>query len=157
MEYTFFWVSAAAASLALIATAIFKGMNPAVRIIGFISVAYSIVFEIIFGERLGLYYYIAPEDSTLYMLLGAVFIYTPLNIIYAVFLPENFKKILIYTAIWTAIMLLFEYASLLTRTIVLTGWKPIPWSIMTYAVMYLWIILYYRYLVRSPRRNSSSR
>lgn len=151
MEYTFFWVFAVVSILLLGSTAIFKGINPAVWIIGIASIAYSLVYEIIFGERLDLYYYITPRESTLFILLGALFIYTPLNIIYTVFLPEKPKKILIYTVIWTAAMVILEFASLYTRSIVLTGWKPIPWSIVTYAFTYLWIVLFYKYLQRFPR------
>ena len=156
MEYTFFWASAAVSVLLLAAAAILKGTNLPVWIIGITSIAYSMVYEIIFGDRLGLYYYITPEESTLYILLGALFIYTPLNIVYVIFLPESRKKILIYTAIWIGAMLVFEYASVLIRSVIFTGWKPIPWSIVTYTVTYTWIILFYRYMMRLPRRQSSS-
>lgn len=157
MEYIFFWISAAASILLLTAVAIFKGIRLPAWIIGISSVAYSMVFDIAFGDRLGLYYYISPEKSTLFLLLGALFVYPPLNIIYAVFLPEGLRKTLIYTVIWIAAMLVFEYASLLTRTVVLVGWKPLPWSVVTYVVTYAWILLFYRYLSRSLRRFGSSR
>ena len=155
MEYTFFWASAAVSVLLLAAAAILKGTNLPVWIIGITSIAYSMVYEIIFGDRLGLYYYITPEESTLYILLGALLIYTPLNIVYVIFLPESRKKILFYTAIWIAAMLVFEYANVLTRSVVFTGWKPIPWSIVTYAATYTWIILFYKYMMRLAHRKSS--
>ncbi|NJD02180.1 MAG: hypothetical protein FIA99_06185 [Ruminiclostridium sp.] len=157
MEYTFFWTSAVVSMLILAAAAILKGTNLPAWIIGISTVAYSTVFDIAFGVRLGLYYYITPEESTLYILLGVLFVYTPLNIVYVVFLPENLKKILIYTVIWIAAMLVFEYASILTGSIVLTGWVPMPWSIVTYAVTYTWIILFYRYLLGWPLCNNSLR
>ncbi len=157
MEYIFFWISAAAAILLLTAVAIFKGIRLPAWIIGIASVAYSMVFEIALGDRLGLYYYISPEKSTLYILLGALFIYPPLNIVYAVFLPESLRKALIYTAIWIAAMLVFEYVSLLTQTVVLVRWKPLPWSVVTYAATYAWVLLFYRYLSRSLRHFGSSR
>ena len=156
MEHTFFWISAAVSVLLLAITALLKGTNLPIWITGIATIAYSMVYDITFGDRLGLYYYITPEESTLYILLGALFIYTPLNIVYVVFLPESLRKILIYTAIWIAAMILFEYANLLTRSIVFTGWRPIPWSIVTYAVTYTWIILFYKYLQRFPCRFRSS-
>lgn len=146
MEYIFFWASAAVTLLILAATAILKGTGLPAWVIGIASVAYSMVFEIFFGDRLRLYYYINPEESTLFIILGALLIYTPLNIVYTVFLPESPKKILVYTAIWIAAMLAFEYASVFAHSVVFTGWKPVPWSIATYAVTYGWVVLFYRYL-----------
>jgi len=62
------------------------------------------------------------------------------------FLPKKHKNALVYTAGWIVALLLFEYASLLTKTIVFTGWKPFPWSIVTYIVAYAWIYFFYRFL-----------
>lgn len=155
MEYTFFWVSVAASLLLFAIAARLKGTGLPVWIIGIATVAYSMAYEILLGDRLGLYYYIAPEESTLYILLSALFIYAPLNMVYAVFLPEGYKKILIYTLVWIAAMLVFEYVSFITRSVVLTGWRPVPWSIVTYAVTYIWIIPLYRYTARLPRRRRS--
>ncbi len=151
MAYTFFWISAAASVLLLAATVSLKGAGLPVWTIGIASIAYSMVFEISLGDRFKLYYYISPEVSTLYIILGALFIYTPLNLIYVIFLPEAPGRILFYTVVWTGAMLLFEYASVLTGSVVFTGWKPFPWSIVTYALTYTWVVLFYRYLLRSTR------
>jgi hypothetical protein len=43
-------------------------------------------------------------------------------------------------------MLAFEVASFYTGTVVLTGWRVIPWSIVTYAVTFGWINLLFRYM-----------
>jgi hypothetical protein len=148
MENIFFNISLIVVLLLILITALFKRIKPASMITGIASIAYSLVFDIVFGELLGLYYYISPEKSMLYILFGAIFIYTPLNIIYTVFAPEGIKQLLAYTAVWTVVMLAFEYASLLTRTIIFTGWRMFPWSVVTYIATYTWINLFYRYLKR---------
>ncbi len=149
MEYTFFWISIAAGLIIFAATVLIKGFNPALSIIAITSVAYSLIFDITLGELSGLYYYITPSWSLLYILLGALLLYTPLNLVYCAFAPADFRKHLVYTFFWIILMLVFEYFSLLTRTVVLTGWQPMPWSIVTYIVTYAWISALYRYL--NPR------
>lgn len=116
-------------------------------ITGLASVTYSLTFDIIFGWLMGLYYYITPQTSMLYILISSFFIYAPLNVIYIMYLPSALKNKLIYSSVWIAVMLLFEYGSLAVRTIVFTGWNPIPWSVVTYVTTYLWINLLYSYLI----------
>lgn len=156
MEYIFFWASAVTATLLFAIAVKWKGISLPVWIIGISSIAYSMVYEIFLSDRLGLYHYITPGESTAYVLLGAFFIYTPLNLVYILFLPESRKNILIYTIVWSAAMLALERASVLTHTVVFTGWEPMPWSIVTYAVTYAWIILFYKYLMRLPHRQGFS-
>jgi hypothetical protein len=125
-----------------------KKLNLASIIIGFTTIGYSLTNDILFGDRLKLFYYISPDKSTFYMVLSAILLYPMLNIIYLMFLPRNIKPHLLYTSIWIAAMLVFEYASLKTKTIVFTGWQPIPWSIVVYIVTYLWINIYYSILTK---------
>ncbi len=148
MEYTFFYISVAFMLLLLVITACFRKINAAAVITGMVSVGYSAIFDTTFGDRLGLYYYISPSVSSLYYILSAVFIYLVSNIIFLVFLPENPGRLIMYTALWIAGMMLFEYASLLTRTLVFTGWRMFPWSPLAYIATYAWLILLYRYLGR---------
>lgn len=96
---------------------------------------YSLSYEIIFGEILGLYYYIIPEESILYILLSSLFLYPVIMILYILFLRQ--KKVLWYTVGWIIFVQIFELISLYTKTIVLTGWRLIPWSPFTYIVTYL--------------------
>jgi hypothetical protein len=148
MEYTFFNISAAFMPLLLLVASCIRKIKPAAVITGAMSVGYSMLFDISFGDRLGLYYYISPSKSTLYMVLSAVLIYLAANIVFLAFLPENPGRLVFYTSMWVAGMLLLEYACLVTRTIVFTGWDMFPWSIAAYVVTYVWLILFYRYLDR---------
>ncbi len=104
------------------------------------------VYEVILGEYYGLYYYINEKDSIIYIVLAGIILYPALNIIYVLFLPKEMKKALIYTVFWMVAMVIFEYFSLVSKTIVFTGWKPIPWSIITYIATYLWVYTLYRYM-----------
>jgi hypothetical protein len=146
MAYTIFYISIIIVWIVFLTSIPFRPLRLSNFIIGITSVAYSLVYEITFGDRLKLYYYINPENSILYMLIAGIFIYPLLNIIYTLFLPFKMKSILIYTFIWIVIMLIFEYINLISKTIVFTGWKPIPWSIVTYIVTYTWVLFFYKYL-----------
>jgi hypothetical protein len=115
-------------------------------IIGITSIAYSMTYDIIFGDIFELYYYIDLRYSTLYMVIEGILLYPALNIIYTLFLPQRLSNTLYYTIYWIAGVFLLEHITILTRTIVLTGWNVLPWSILTYIVTFLWINLLYRYL-----------
>jgi len=124
----------------------FRPLKLSVIIIGITTIAYSILFDIFFGEISGLYYYINKDTSLFYLVISAVLLYAPLNIVYTLFLPRRRKTILLYTGAWIAVMHIFEYASLRAGTVVFTGWKAIPWSFMTYVFTYSWIYFFYNYL-----------
>ena len=132
MEYIIFYFSIATVFVIFLISIYFKPLRLGNIIIGITSVAYSLVFDLTFGDRLKLYYYINPENSVLYILIAGLFLYPLINIIYTLFLPVKMKSILIYTGVWIILMLIFEYINLQSKTIVFTGWKPIPWSIVTY-------------------------
>lgn len=117
-------------------------------IIGIASAAYSLTFETLFGTYGGLYYYVDPTYSIPYMVAASIFLYPPLNILYVLFLPKKTKTVILYTVSWIAIMILFEWASIVTGSIVLTGWRMVPYSCLTYIFTYTWICLFYRYLNR---------
>lgn len=125
-------------------------------VVGIASALYSMVFEIYLGEYLNLYYYVTPENSVLYILTSALFIYPLLNIIYTLFLPESPKSILVYTSIWIVSMLIFEYISILTGTVVFTGWNPIPWSILTYVLTYTLVYILFRYINNKAYKKPST-
>lgn len=110
------------------------------------AVGYSMLYETSLGEYTGLYYYIKPSDSLFYIILSAIFIYPIIEVIYAMFLPEMTYPTVIYTAVWIVLMLAFESASIYTRTLILTGWRVFPWSIITYFFTFGWINLLFRYL-----------
>jgi len=146
MAYTFFYISVVAVLLLFAISLCFKQIKLSNVIIGITAIAYSLVYEVSLGHILGLYYYITPGQSLKYILISAILIYAPLNVIYTLFLPEGRERILIYTSLWIAVMLFFEYLSVAMRTVVFTGWKPVPWSLVTYAVTYTWIIYFFRLL-----------
>lgn len=106
---------------------------------------YSLTYEIIFGIILHLYYYIIPEESAVYILLSSLFFYPVKIVLYILFLPEG-RRALWYTAIWILALLALEIVSVLTKTIVFTGWKIMPWSLITYIVTFASVHFYDRYL-----------
>jgi hypothetical protein len=149
MRYVFFFASIAVIWAVFLVLARFKRITTESLFVGVLTVIYSLVFDIVFGEYFNLYYYISPKYSVLYILLAAVLVYPPLNIIYTLFLPGRRNLILAYTLVWIAFMMAFELLSFRTGTIVLTGWKVFPWSIVTYIVTYLWV--YNSYVFFSKR------
>lgn len=146
MAYLFFYISIITIDILFLIIIKIKNFNLAYLTIGFTTIGISLINDIIFGDQLHLYFYIRPGISTLYMVLAAVFLYPILNIIYLIFLPERMKLILYYSAIWILAMLIFEFSSVKAKTIVFTGWKPLPWSIVVYVFTYCWINFYYRAL-----------
>jgi hypothetical protein len=119
----------------------FKNIMVAIATIG-----YSLLFETTLGEYAGLYHYINRSNSLFYIIISAIFLYPVIEVIYTMFLPDKFNRAIIYTAIWIVLMLAFELLSLYTKTVLLTGWRVIPWSIVTYIVTFGWINLLFRYL-----------
>jgi hypothetical protein len=110
------------------------------------AIGYSLLYETTLGEYLELYHYINPEHSLFYIILSAVLIYPIIEVIYTIFLPEKAYSAIIYTTVWLVLMLALELISIYTKTIVLTGWKVIPWSIITYIITFSWINLLFRYM-----------
>lgn len=155
MEYSTFYISIFVIWIALALSSFFKSMRLSHIIIGIAAIAFSLVYETSFGAIMGLYYYVRPDISLYYLLTGSIFIYAPLQVLYTFFLPRENNRIFVYTLVWIAAMLLFEHITVLTKTIVFTGWKPIPWSIVTYIATYAWVYSFYRYLnARQLKHNS---
>ena len=148
MKYLFFYGSILLVLLALLAVNRVKKLSMNDYLIGIASTAFSLAFDVALGGHFKLYYYISPDTSLLYIIIAALLLYPPLSIMYVRFLPKNKNQILVYTGIWIAAMLIFELISVLSRTIVFTGWKPFPWSPITYVITYLWVISLYRFLNR---------
>ncbi|HYF75076.1 MAG TPA: hypothetical protein VD757_00705 [Candidatus Nitrosocosmicus sp.] len=146
MAVMFFYCSIAATWMLFFLCILKRPLTFRHIIIAIAGIGYSLLYETILGEYNDLYYYIDPEKSLLYIILSAVTIYPVIEIIYAIFLPDKALPALFYTALWIILMLAFEYASLYTGTLVLTGWKVIPWSIITYVVTYGWLNLLLRSL-----------
>ncbi|HWQ29635.1 MAG TPA: hypothetical protein VN549_01490 [Negativicutes bacterium] len=146
MAVLFFYISAAAVWAALLVVTIKR--PPALRhlMVAIAAIGYSLLFETSLGEYAGLYYYIDKENSLFYIILAAVLLYPVIDVIYTLFLPERAYPAIIYTAVWTACMLVFELTSFYTRTVVLTGWRVFPWSIITYIITFAWINLLFRSL-----------
>jgi len=142
----FFYGSAAAICILFFICAIIKPPTFKHLVIAIAAVGYSMLYETFLGEYNGLYYYINPEKSLIYIIMSAILIYPVLEVIYSMFLPERLFPTLVYTAAWIALMLAFELASLYAGTVVLTGWRVIPWSIVTYIVTFIWINLLLRYM-----------
>lgn len=146
MALKFFYISVAAIWLVFLICAVKKKLTLKHTLIAITAMGYSLLYETVLGEYIGLYYYISKENSLLYIVLSAVLLYPIIEVIYALFLPENAYAAVLYTIVWTILMLAFELASLHTGTVVLTGWKVIPWSIVTYIFTFLWINLLFRLL-----------
>jgi len=108
---------------------------------------YNLVFELIFGEILDMYYYIDKAHSLIYIIIASVFLYPLLAVLYIFFLPGKAKNIW-YTAGSIILMLILELVSLQAGTIVLTGWRVIPWSVVTYIVSFYMLNIYNNFLLR---------
>jgi len=108
---------------------------------------YNLLFELICGEIIDLYYYIEKSDSLVYIIIADVFLYPLIAVLYVFLLPEG-KKVFWFTSGAIIFLLILEIASLYTGTIVLTGWKVIPWSIVTYIVSFGLIYVFNNYLNR---------
>ncbi|MBC7765597.1 MAG: hypothetical protein H7Y41_03845 [Hyphomonadaceae bacterium] len=148
MATTFFYLSIIAMLILFIICYKFRKPTLASIVIGLTTVGYSLISDIILGDQLKLFYYISPQQSTFYMVLSALLIYSILNILYTMFLPQKGKHALVYTFCWIVVLLLFEYTTIVTKTIVFTGWAPFPWSLVTYIVAYAWIYCLHRYLAK---------
>lgn len=148
MAYGFFYLSFFVmwAAFAVVSRII----RPDIRslVIGIATAGYSVTFDMVFGVMGGLYHYISPPESSKYIVLSALLIYPFINIIYTSFLPQKPKRAVYYTALWIAGMLLFEYLSVKSGTIVFTGWRPVPWSIITYIITFAWIYSLYTNMSR---------
>jgi hypothetical protein len=144
MRYIIFYITILISGIGFLFTCHYRQPNLRHLIIGLTSVGYSLLYEILFGIWAKLYYYLDISNSALYLAISSILIYPILNMIYVLFLPH--QKVLLYTIFWIIGMLLFEYFSLLVRIIIFTGWQPVPWSLVTYMVTYLWIYYFYRYL-----------
>jgi hypothetical protein len=150
MAYTYFYGYLVLIWVFLLISVRYRQLNSKHVYVGIATIAYSLTYEIILGDWLGLYHYLDKTNSPLYIVLAGILIYPLLNILYVLFLPINTKNLLPYTGAWITVMLLFEYITVIQKIVVMTGWKPIPWSIATYAFTYLWINILYRYLEKRP-------
>lgn len=157
MSYTFYYTLLAIIIIVFIVCIYFKPITFENVVIGIASIAYSMVYEILFGDRFKLYYYINPEVSTLLILISAIFIYPLLNVIFTLFIPQKIKSILLYSSLWTVVMLIFEFLSVKAGTVVFIGWRMFPWSVLTYIVTFGWIILFYRYLEKRIIKDKQSK
>lgn len=123
-----------------------KGITFKHIMVAIAGMGYSLLYETALGEYAGLYYYIKQTDSLFYIIISGVFLYPAIEMIYVMFLPEKIKPAIMYTIIWIVLLLAFELLSLYTRTIVFTGWRIVPWSIVTYILTFIWVNLLFRYL-----------
>jgi hypothetical protein len=148
MEYIFFYCSIVIVWIIFLISVRIRKLHFGAVLTGLLGAGYSSIFESFLGEYLDLYYYIAPESSILYIVLSALFLYPIIEIVYVLFLPEKPMQTLLYTFLWLILMLAFEAASLKSGTIVLTGWRIVPWSFVTYIITFTWINIFYRYAKR---------
>ena len=144
MAVPFFYASIAAIWIVFLICAVKKPVTLKHLIVAITAMGYSLLYETWLGEYTGLYYYINKEHSLLYIILSAVLLYPVIEVIYTMFLPEKSYPAAVYTVVWVVLMLAFELASFYAGTIVLTGWRVIPWSLITYIVTFIWINLLFR-------------
>ena len=153
LNILFFYTSIVVLWITLSVCIYYKPLEFRNTVIGITASAFALVYDVTLGDHFGLYYYVNPQVSTTYMVLAALFIYSIIGIIYTLFLPKDYTKVLVYTTIWIVVMLLFEYVSVKTKTIVFTGWQPVPWSFVSYVVTFGWMYMFYRYMMKH-RDNS---
>lgn len=146
MAVVFFYGSIAAVWIVFLILAVKKPLTLKHVMVAITAMGYSLLFETSLGEYLGLYYYINPEHSLFYIILSAVLLYPIIEVVYTMFLPDRAYPAILYTTVWIALMLIFELISIYTKTVVFTGWRLIPWSIITYLVTFGWINLLFRNL-----------
>lgn len=148
MPYAFFYISAAVLWILVFICRRIRPLKPSHAIIAVTTAVISLIYDSILGEHMQLYHYISVEISVYYMVLGAIFIYPPANILYSLFLPKDNHSKAVYSIIWIAVMMVFEFASILAGTVVFTGWQPFPWSPVTYIATYLWVNLLFGIMER---------
>jgi hypothetical protein len=147
MSYALVFISIAVIWLFLFFIAGRKNIGVPHMITAILSAVFSLSFDSILGEHFGLYHYINSNVSIPYMVISGILIYPPLNLFYLLFLPEGgYGRILPYVTVWIVVMLIYEAVSIATGTVVFTGWRPIPWSIVTYITAYAWMTLLFLYL-----------
>lgn len=146
MAISFFYGSIAATWIVFLFCAVKKSLTLKHIMIAITAMGYSLLYETSLGAYTGLYYYIDKKNSLLYIILSAVFLYPVIDVIYTMFLPEKAYPAVIYTTVWIVLMLAYELAVLYTRTIVLTGWRVVPWSVITYIFTFIWINILIRVL-----------
>ncbi len=144
MAKTFFYCSILIFWIALFIVARIRPFKLHHLFLWLIYSLYSLCFEAFFGEVLKLYYYIAPGASILFILLGSLLLYPLTAVLYVLLFPK--KMVLWYTVGWIVLLQGLEIVSIYTRTIVLTGWRIIPWSPLTYLISFLFICLMVRAL-----------
>lgn len=147
MQYIYFYASIALVLILFSISAFFRPLGFRHYVIWITSISYSLIYEITFGALLKLYYYIEPQGSILYILISSIFLYPILNLLYIIYLPKTPKSVILYSVFWIIGLLLFELLSIKTRTIVLTGWAIMPWSILTYAFTLLLLYLLNNYMI----------
>lgn len=146
MAIAFFYGSIVAVWIVFLICTRKKSINVKNIMIAIAAIGYSLLFDTLLGEYFGLYHYINQSNSLIYIIISALLLYPVIEVIYTMFLPEGTYHIIIYTTVWILLLLAFELASLYTRTIIFTGWKVIPWSIVTYIFTFSWINLLFRYM-----------
>lgn len=109
---------------------------------------YNLIFELVFGEIFDLYYYMEKACSLVYIIVASVFLYPLIAVLYVLYLPTG-TGIFSYTLYFITGVLLLELIALYTRTIVFTGWKVIPWSVVTYIISFGLIYAFNRLLIRT--------
>lgn len=127
-------------------------LNPKECMILFVfGAVYGLLYEFIFGEWMGLYYYYSPAESAYWILVMNVLVYPIYHVLYANWLENHttFWGWAQYTALWMLAMLVSEFLTIQWKVIVLTGWQIWPWSFVTYLSVYLLdTIIYWGYLKR---------
>lgn len=144
MAKGFFYGSLLLFGISLLVTISFKGFKARHLFLWIGYSLYSVVFELVFSEMLHLYYYIYPSQSIFYILLASLFLYPAAAVLYVYYLPKG--KVLWYTAMWIIVMQIIEIITVYTGTLVLTGWRIIPWSPVTYILSYQVIYMVNIYL-----------
>ncbi len=151
MSYLVFYISLFAIWVIFGIISRFKPVKFDALLIGIATIGYSMGYDTILGDVMGLYHYINPAVSNLYMTISAFLLYPLLNMIYVLYLPKRSSKRIGYTLLWIIAMFVFELITVLSQTIVFTGWRPLPWSIVTYIATYAFIILFNNYIESQSR------
>ncbi len=150
MEYTFFYMSIIITWIVFLVIIKLRPPRLSHLIIGIASVGYSAIYDMVLGGHYKLYHYISTDVSLLYTAIASLLVYPPLYILYVLLLPTRKLWKLVYTIGWTIALLIYEFITLYFKTVVLTGWRVFPWSVVTYIATF-GLMLIFNHLLKNTR------
>lgn len=136
-------------------TLILAGIIAKIRRLRFIDIqimlmiaALALACDMLFCKQFKLYSYINIEYKGWYSFWANLFVIPVWGLTFIKFVPKSFKGAALYIALWTMISTIFELLVIKPLGIVLYfQWKIIPYSVIGYILLLVWIYIYYRILL----------